>query len=472
MAMVLSSSSYLFAQEDSSSSSRTFGVVEAYWRPETAAELGVSWELITFDWRRIQPDGPSQFELEATRQEWIEEAQAAGREIVGLIINTPVWASQSGAASAVPDGLYESDDSPENLWGVFLRQLMQETADFGIKRWIIWDNPDIPVESSAHTFEGSVLDYYRLIKVAYLSITSIDPEAEIYTGGLHWWYDVLAERELYLQSFINTALDDPSAPANGYFFDGVSLNLILPPEPAGGLVITSDSAGDVSSTARRILDEAGMADKAVWITRLNAVPTINDYDPLPDATSQITLTQQADFIVQATALALGADVERIAVHKLFDSNYQPGATLPYGLLRPDNSRRPAFDAYAFAIQAFSPPSTITVGRSSNSRLVVFEQAEQTVYVMWSSATVGVDFWIQREFGDVIQVFDANGNPLPEPRPSVGVADIDVHVIETEPASADEAGVVRVSGSPIILIMQGAPRPVWAAVDASAVRIFN
>ena len=64
---------------------------------------------------------------------------------------------------------------------------------------------------------------------------------------------------------------------------------------------------------------------------------------------QIDLAQQSAYLVQATALGLAAGVERIAVYKFYDWNLPPSDET-FGLIRADQSRRPAFDTWAMVIR--------------------------------------------------------------------------------------------------------------------------
>ncbi|NDJ86972.1 MAG: hypothetical protein GYB66_13920, partial [Chloroflexi bacterium] len=258
----------------------------------------------------------------------------------------------------------------------------------------------------------------------------------------------------------------------GYYFDGVTLNILIQPEPINGFNSTTYAAGDIPAAARQLLDEAGLSDKHIWITELNAVPTLDPVGGMSEATVQISLEQQVDFIVQGTSLGLAAGAERIAIYKLFDSNFNPATTPPYGLVRSDNSRRPAFDAYAHVVALFADSLTATAGRSTNARLIVLRQPSQTIFVMWSAGTESVDFWIEASFEDTVQLTDAAGNPLPEPRYGVGPSETTVHVIATPIAEVDRSGNVLIGGSPRILILDTtAPRRVWASLgDATGVRI--
>lgn len=472
LVVVLSLSNTPSLAQESEDPIRVFGVVDGYWRPDDAEELGVSWERITFDWSKLQPQGPGTFEPSVMREEWITKAVSSGREVVGIIIGTPVWASVNGQTDGVPTGLYEPIDSPNNLWAIFLRELMAQRMTANIRRWIIWDKPDIRTDDPGQpaTLAGSAQDYYRLLKIANQTIKSVNSKASIYVGGLIWWNDIAAGRELFLQQFLSIVADDPAAADNNDFFDGVTLNIVIPPTPLPAIIVTSDSAGDITSRVRTMLDQAGFDDKTIWVTELNAVPTADPDGGLPDAPLQISLEQQADFMIQGTAMALGAGASRIAVYKLFDSNFAAGTTPPYGLLRPDNSRRPAFDTYSLAIELFNTTLTATASRSQNGRLVILEQAGRTLYIVWTAHTQAVNFWVESKFRDEPTVLDSSGNALPTPRIGVGPEGINVHVIETPPAVPDANGNVIIGGSPRILILEGEPRHVWAAVGSNALQL--
>lgn len=469
---LLTNSLPLSAQH-TSEETNPFGIGDAYWRPDKAAELNLSWEIIVFDWAKIQPNGPGDFQLEGVFEDvWLKNAEETDREIVGMIINTPAWASASGDPFDVPDGLYTPYDNPENLWAVFLNQFIPYMAERGIHTWFLWNAPDAFSADSAKapSFKGSVEDYYRLLKIGYQTIKSQDPEAQVFIGGLIGWNDVAFTREVYLKQLVDVALSDPQAKANQYFFDGVFLDIALTGNPVENVLQTSDSAGDFVTQSRLILDEAGLNDKHIWV-QLRLSPTADSIGGLPATSVQFTPEEQADFIVQGSALALSAGAERISIFKLYDAKFIPGETIPYGLIRHDNSERPAFISYKFITNNFAPLINASAGRSQNSRLVVIEQPEQTVYIMWAFGMKSVDFWVLAEFEDTIIHYNRLGEQLPNPRQGIGIDELPVYVISAPGKVPDNDNQIRVSGSPRILILEGSPRPVWAAIDGTAVQIY-
>ena len=50
-----------------------FGLTEAFWQPQEAAELGVGWERILFYWREIQPTGPDDWNTLHVMEEWLDD---------------------------------------------------------------------------------------------------------------------------------------------------------------------------------------------------------------------------------------------------------------------------------------------------------------------------------------------------------------------------------------------------------------
>ena len=70
-----------------------FGAIEAFWEPAAAADLGVGWDRILFLWHEVQPTGPQDWNTLHVLEEWLVDAQANGRTVVGLLKSTPPWAA-------------------------------------------------------------------------------------------------------------------------------------------------------------------------------------------------------------------------------------------------------------------------------------------------------------------------------------------------------------------------------------------
>ncbi|MCA9896908.1 MAG: hypothetical protein H6654_05965 [Ardenticatenaceae bacterium] len=356
-----------------------FGAVESFWAPGEAAELGVGWERILFYWNEIQPTGPNDWNTLHVHEEWLAEATAQGRTVVGLLKNTPNWATDGEFASGVPRGLYLPVDDPGNLWANYARRVASYYSAHGVHNWIVWNEPDIAAEVYGHEFSGSMADYYQLVKVAYIAIKQVDPNAKIHLGGMTYWHD-----PTWLGRFMQMVAADPDAAANNYYFDVISLHIYFRPETIPQIV----------GNAFAVQQQVGIPLKAVWINETNARPSSDPEWPVVVQSFELDLEQQAWYIVQAYALGFYSGAGRIAVYKLIDINISPGDE-SWGLIRPyDFSKRPAFYAYQNTIKylaGFTYP--IQREQGGNYTIVRFDRPQGVTRVLWartaSSVTLNV-----------------------------------------------------------------------------------
>jgi hypothetical protein len=345
-----------------------FGVVEAFWDTSAAVEAGAAWERILFQWSELQPNGPDDWNTLHVPDEWLQWAQAQDREVVGLLKNTPYWATDADPAmeASLPRGLDLPIDDPANTWAAFVRRTVNFYGPRGVRRWIVWNEPDIAPGVYGQEWAGSVEQYYQLLKVAYLVIKKADPGAQVHLAGLTFWHD----RD-WLKSFLAVAAADPEAAAHGYFFDVASLHIYF----------QTDSVDYIVNETRAALAASGL-NKPIWINETNASPDADPEWPLTRPRWRVDLREQASFILQAYALGLVAGAERIAVYKLIDAGLPPGGE-PFGLLRPDHTRRPAYTAYRLATRHYAGTRSARVSRQPLLTQVTLDQGERTTRVFWA-----------------------------------------------------------------------------------------
>lgn len=351
-----------------------FGVVEAFWDTNAAVEAGVAWERILFQWSQIQPNSPDDWNTLHVPEEWLQWAQSQGREVVGLLKNTPHWATDVAPPIEAnpPRGLDFPIDDPGNTWATFVRRVVEFYGPRGIGRWIIWNEPDIAPGVYGQEWAGSVEQYYRLLKVAYLVIKEVDPAAHVHLAGLTFWHD-----ENWLRKFLAVATADPEGPAHGYFFDVVSLHIYF----------QTDSVDYVVNRVRAGLAAYGLS-KPIWINETNASPDADPQWPLVRPRWRVDLREQASFILQSYALGLAAGAERIGVYRLIDAGLPPGGE-PFGLLRPDHSRRPAYTAYRLVTQHYAGTRSGQISRQPLVAQVTLDRGERTTRVFWARTTADV-----------------------------------------------------------------------------------
>jgi hypothetical protein len=345
-----------------------FGVVEAFWDTGAAIEAGVAWERILFQWSQLQPNSPDDWNTLHVPDEWLQWAQSQGREVIGLLKNTPYWATDATPPmeASPPRGLDLPIDDPGNTWATFVRRAVSFYGPRGVHRWIIWNEPDIAPGVYGQEWAGSIQEYYQLLKVAYQVIKAVDPGAQVHLAGLTYWHD-----QSWMRRFLAVATADPEGPAHGYFFDVVSLHIYF----------QTDSVDLVVNSIRGHLAAYGL-NKRIWINETNASPDTDPQWPLVRPRWRVDLTEQASFILQSYALGLAAGAERIGVYRLIDAGLPPGGE-PFGLLRPDHSRRPAYTSYQLVTQHYAGTRSARVSREPSLAQVILDRGERTTRVFWA-----------------------------------------------------------------------------------------
>lgn len=362
-----------------------FGVIEGFWFPELTCDLGVSWERLIFDWSQHQPTSPTDWHTLNIDDRWLKAANQCDREVVALLKATPQWATTGLVGAGVPSGLYLPVDDPDNHWANFVRQTASYYASRGVNRFIIWNEPDISRETYGFEFEGSLDDYVQMVKVAYLAAKQGNPAAKIHLAGTTYWHNVNEGEALYLERLLEALANEPDAAANKYYFDVVSLHIYF----------RTDTVYDIVQEVHDLLEQFDMADKAIWVNETNAPPTQDPAWPVNRPVFQYTLEQQAAFLVQAASLAYAADVERMAVYKLYDQNLPEGGET-FGILRPnDQSPRPAFFAWQTVNTLFVDVQSTERYLFDNYEIVLLQRDSQPdVWVMWARTDQMVELQVE------------------------------------------------------------------------------
>lgn len=416
-----------------------FGAVEAFWFPEAACESGIGWERIIFDWAEHQPGGPDDWNIWNVQDAWLEDARACGREVVAVVKHTPDWATDGTPGIGVPRGLDLPIDDPDNVWAAFMRRAAEYYAPRGVSRFIIWNEPDIPAGTYGYEFEGDVNDYARLLAVAYQAARLGNPDAEIIIAGTTYWHDVNVGRRLYLDRLLETLTSLPDAADNGYFFDALALHIYF----------RTDTVYDITRAATDLLARYNLPGKQIWIAEMNASPNLDPLWPVTRPQYQITLAQQADFLVQAAALGLAAGADRIAAYKFFDWSLDPGAE-SFALIRADRSYRPGYYAWQMLTEWLSDEQSAALARTEPADVVLLRMADgRAGLVAWARTADAVRLLVRPEgSGEAdASVMDVYGNIMTVPLHEDGSLPLLLGG-----ASCNRRDGCAVGGSPVLLFL--------------------
>lgn len=309
-----------------------FGVIESYDAPAEASNLGVGWTRVRFQWAEVQAGGPG------TWTPTVSEAQingeiGAGRMVVGLLIGIPGWANDG---RGLPSGLSLPYDDPNNTWANFVREAVGR-YNGRISHWIIWNEPDIADPNApGHTWNGTIDEFVQLQRTAYLAAKQVNPNAVIHLPAITYFWD-----PGYIYNFFDALVADPAAAEHNYYFDVMTAHLYFQP----------NTIYDIIQTFYGAMIGRGIPWKPLWLVETNAPPIDDPSWPVPNWTLSVTEDEQAAFVPQALASALAAGAERIAIFKMKDVPGDREANPePFGLIRMDGSRRPAYTTYQVAIR--------------------------------------------------------------------------------------------------------------------------
>lgn len=422
------------AQDSQPTPDPRFGAIESFWAPTEAAELNVGWERILFYWSEIQPTDADDWNTLHVLEEWLNEAKAQNRTIVGLLKNTPAWATDGPPFSGVPRGLYLPVDDPDNLWANYVRRVADYYGQRGVHHWIIWNEPEIPLGVYGHEFDGSVEEYYQLLKVAYIVIKEVNPEATIHLAGWSYWHD-----PTFLHRFLEVVAADPEAPANNHFFDTISMHIYFRVETVQSLI------GIVQETQA----EFGL-QKPIWINETNASPNMDPLWPINRPQFPTDLDQQAWYIVQAHGLGFAAGATHIGVYKLIDILLAEGGE-SFGILRPDYSKRTAFFAYKNTIKQLQGFTAVSHEKTDAYTLVTFKRPAGTTRLVWANGQDEVALNLPILEAGAAELLSAVGDTLPL------ALENNQYSLTLEGARCHE-GQCLVGGPPLFLVEQPPPTP--------------
>ena len=407
-----------------------FGIVESYVNSAAADEAGAGYTRVILRWDVIQPGSRDDWKPANVPDPFIASELAAGRQVVGLLIGTPAWAAvdPGQGARSVPD---------MDKWRAFAQRMAQQYRG-RIHDWVIWNEPDVwDLDHPGNTWAGSVEDYYRLLKTAYQAIKDVDPEMRVTVAGLTYFWDHEHGKQPFLDRLLEVAAADPEAPAHGYYFDAVVYHLYFKPL----------QTVEVLAWVQDTLAKHGISGKEVWVNETNAPPS-DDPQELPWSAPRfrISLQEQAAFVIQEFSLAFASGANRVEFYKLRNTPDHPESIEPFGLLRGDDSPRPAFTAYQVATSYLRDFQSVWAERQGDIYAVTFARGAQTTTVLWTLGRAATRVQIHAIAEEAILVDEAgNQRSL---KASGGVYTVDL------PSATCTAGDCFIGGAPRLLVEDG------------------
>lgn len=412
-----------------------FGIVETFVNPQAATDAGAGYTRAILRWDVIQPTGRDDWQPANVPDPLIAGELSAGREVVGLLIGTPAWAARSAEEFAQ----HGSKSVPDLFaWEAFVRRMAQHYTG-RIHQWIIWNEPDVwDLSHPGSTWAGSESDYANLLKTAYTAIKGVDHSAQVFMAGLTYYWDWEHGRRRYLDRVLDVIAADPDAAANGSYFDGLAYHVYFNPR----------QTVDVLEETRATLRHYGITGKSVWINETNAPPSADPQEPPWSAPRyRVSQDEQAAFIIQQHALAFAAGAGRVEVYKLRNTADHPESIEPFGLLRADDSRRPAFLAYQVVTHYLGGFRQVTRQTRGDAEVVTFQRDGQSTTVLWT--------WGRRTTRLALPARSAQAQLVDETgRTQTLIASDGTYVIDLPGAACSNGANCFIGGAPRLLVETG------------------
>ncbi|HOA25089.1 MAG TPA: hypothetical protein PLD57_09110 [Aggregatilineales bacterium] len=373
--------------------------------------------------------------------------------------------------------------NPDNAWAEFVFHAVERykpggvlaqregwPEGAGVRVWEVWNEPDFTL-----FWQGSVEDYARLLKVAYIAARQADPEAQIMIGGL-----VLFEQPDFIYRLLDIYKNDEQPVEGRYPFDMVALHAYSHP---------SDSFYAIQRL-ETLLATHGLGDIPIWLNE-SGVAVWDDYPGPQWATRpdqivwRASMQEQASYIIQNATFAILGGADKLFHFQLYDDcgNQPAGTTFPphdgslcedgaacwgdaLGLVRnrADNlcfnqhpepgTERPAYRAYRVVAEVFgdSPVIPLTGYTQNGRQRMIFSKpdTQQIITVVWDESGQAGEVAIPARGEQAEMILPSGERQIITPAPD-GAYHFPLQPATNRAHNGDPAAGYMIGGSPVILI---------------------
>jgi len=155
-------------------------------------------------------------------------------------------------------------------------------------------------------------------------------------------------------------------------------------------------------------------------------------------------------VIQEFSLAFAAGASRVEFYKLRNSADHPESIEPYGLLRGDDSRRPAFAAFQVATTYLRDFHSARREQSGTINAVTFDRGSGTTTVVWTTGMARVRATVRAVASEALLVNERGETQRIR-------AQGGVYVLDLPGATCLNGRECLIGGAPRLLVEQGAAR---------------
>ncbi len=330
--------------------------------------LGASLDRLEIRWDEVEPS-PGEFQFDRL-DGLLHNAERWHISVLAVVDGAPAWAvdGKERVGAGPPKGLDkpallpDGKPNPENPWAYFLWTVSKRYGD-RITAWEIWNEPNF-----RDYWRGTPEDYALLVQVGRQVLHQTSPKVPVLIGGM------VEDDGSFLRAVEQRLC--PTAPCPSPPFDGVAWHIYGNP---------ADLLSVVDQT-RSIL-AAYRVQATIWVTEANvAVDDPQTPGALITGPDEVSLEQQAAFVLQLYALARAVDVRTVAIYRAEDVD----EGRYWGLLRANLTARPALFAYRTAADWISHTQFVKLSHPAPEvTRVELRRPGQSVSVIWTDSTTPV-----------------------------------------------------------------------------------
>lgn len=276
------------------------------------------------------------------------ELNTSGLDVVQVFHDAPVWSRLSGTEKAPADRTPPADSGAYALGQAFARGLGAHV------RFVEFWN-----EQNSAFFAGYPHEYAQGLKAFHAGVKSIDPGIAVLIGA------AAGKPGPFFDALYRNEITDAFDIRNQHFYG------------------KTDDVSALVEAQKPLLQQAGVAGKAAWLTEIG-------YSLRRDADGRLEQAEreQASYLVKAYAEGLAAGYERVfffLLKELIEDDFHT-----WGLLRDDLSPRPAYASLATLTRHIRNAPLVAVLRSPSARVFYFRRADgQFNAIAWGAGASAV-----------------------------------------------------------------------------------
>ncbi len=326
-----------------------------------ADQAGVRWARMGLNWSHVEPENttPENFQWSASFDDWLARLAAENLRVILTLGGNPSWAATyaGGPIDKVEMGeLVEFMEAAVAHYG---------TAPYHVKYWEFYNEPDNGSEYAASLgcsyFGHTPQAYVDVLAAVYQPMKEVDPEAQIVLGGLayDWWEDASPPGP-----FVREFLDEVLLKGGGDYFDVMNFHY-YPNHRSDWEPYGTDIIGKVNYLRDKLARDYGVSKPFIC----------TETGMWSDEFHQGSDELQSRYVPQVFARSSAAELGIVIWFTLIDDD-DPFAR-KWGLLNPDLSSKPAYDAYRTLSRQLSPfeyAHTLTATETGTEQIEAYEFA--------------------------------------------------------------------------------------------------